>query len=85
MNEKFCKLLNINVISDLYQRFSIHPAGELGKGAIGVAGLESNGGRRRVTTPRLPSPNGAESQTPGSSRLWVARPSCTFFTGLEAE
>jgi hypothetical protein len=50
-----------------------------------VAGLESNGGRRRVTTPRLPSPNGAESQTPGSSRLWVARPSCTFFTGLEAE
>jgi hypothetical protein len=63
MNEKICKLLNINVISDLYQRFSIHPAGELGKGAIGVAGLESNGETPRDES-RLPSPNGAESQTP---------------------
>ena len=56
MNEKICKLLNINVISDLYQRFSIHPAGELGKGTIGVAGLESNGERPRDES-RLPSPN----------------------------
>jgi hypothetical protein len=33
------------------------PAGELGKGAIGMAGLEPNGEMPR-DQPRLPSPNG---------------------------
>ena len=36
------------------------PAGELGKGAIGVAGLESNGETPR-DEPRLPSPNEADA------------------------
>ena len=41
---KLCKLLNISRI-DLYERFIIHPASELEKGATGVAGLESKGER----------------------------------------
>ena len=62
--QKICKLLNINVISDLYQRFSIHSAGEIGKGAIGGAGLEPNGERPRDES-RLPSPNGAPCESAG--------------------
>ena len=54
------------------------PTGELGKGAIGGAGLESNGerprdesrlpsphGERPRDEPRLPSPNGASCESPG--------------------
>ena len=80
--QKICKLLNINVISDLYQRFSIHSAGEIGKGASGRADLESNGERPpdvpRLSSPngemprdepRLPSPNG---QTPGTNPAFPA-------------
>ena len=51
------------------------PAGELGKGAIGVAGLESNGETPR-DEPRLPSPNG---QTPWTNH------SCPAPTGRRRE
>ena len=40
------------------------PAGELGKGAIGVADLEAKG-ERPCDEPRLPSPNGASCESPG--------------------